>query len=226
VSPSLGSDEAFLRALRGSEEEELPEPAQSENERVSSRTNSRGGTETAPQPDRRVSPRRRRNYREDVTETLETPVVSKAPVENETFARPLITREQPGVRRRTGRTRLPMRRVHRTVKHVSVWSVLKMSLFYYMIALLLWLAFVVIIFQLISALQTFETVEAIAKSFQFDALTRIDIPIGAVVRWALLLGIIGVVIGTLVNTLLTFLYNVGSDLVGGIEITFVDREES
>jgi hypothetical protein len=33
-----------------------------------------------------------------------------------------------------------------------------------------------------------------------------------------------VVVGSIVNVFLAFLYNVGSDLVGGVEMTFVERD--
>jgi hypothetical protein len=43
-------------------------------------------------------------------------------------------------------------------------------------------------------------------------------------RWAFIMGLTLAVVGSLINALLAFLYNIGSDLVGGVEITFVERD--
>ena len=50
------------------------------------------------------------------------------------------------------------------------------------------------------------------------------ITLWVVEKWALLVGLIFVVIGSLINVMLALLYNAGADLVGGLEVTFVDRD--
>jgi hypothetical protein len=43
-------------------------------------------------------------------------------------------------------------------------------------------------------------------------------------KWAFLVGITFALITTLVNVFLAFLYNVAADLIGGLELTFVERD--
>ena len=48
---------------------------------------------------------------------------------------------------------------------------------------------------------------------------------GVVMRWAAYIGGALVLLATVVNVILAFLYNLGSDIVGGVEMTFVERDE-
>jgi Transmembrane domain of unknown function (DUF3566) len=43
-------------------------------------------------------------------------------------------------------------------------------------------------------------------------------------KWALLLAIAFLIIGSLVNALIAVLYNFAADTVGGIEMTFVEKD--
>jgi preprotein translocase subunit SecF len=52
----------------------------------------------------------------------------------------------------------------------------------------------------------------------------VDISLMFVERWAFFIGIMLVIAGSLINGFLAFLYNVGSDLVGGLEMTFSERD--
>jgi hypothetical protein len=53
---------------------------------------------------------------------------------------------------------------------------------------------------------------------------NVDISLGLVERWAFFLGLGLVVVGSLINLFLAFLYNVISDIVGGVELQFQERE--
>jgi Transmembrane domain of unknown function (DUF3566) len=130
------------------------------------------------------------------------------------------TREATRVRRR--RVRPSVRRVKRTLKRVNPWTVLKLSLFYYTIFLLVWLVFVAIVYWLLQPTELFEAIQDVGDIF-LD-WRNVDISLRFVERWALLIGVIGVLAGTLVNTFLALLYNIASDIVGGLEFTFVERD--
>lgn len=43
-------------------------------------------------------------------------------------------------------------------------------------------------------------------------------------KWALLLAITFLVLGSLINAFIAFLYNFAADTVGGIELTFVEKD--
>lgn len=125
------------------------------------------------------------------------------------------TRQQ--VRRRAG-----IRRVRRTVRRVDPFSVLKLSGFFYVIFLLVWLLFVAILYSLVDSMGLFEAAEDLGRGLVL--WEEVNITLGLVEKWALLIGLVFGVVGTLLNTLLAVLYNVGSDLLGGLELTFVEKD--
>ena len=127
------------------------------------------------------------------------------------------TASRQQVRRRTG-----IRRVRRTVRHVDPFSVLKLSGFFYAIFVLVWLLIVAVLFSLVESMGLFDAAEDLGRGLVL--WEEVNITLGLVEKWALLIGIVFAVIGTLVNTLLAVLYNVGSDLLGGLELTFVEKD--
>lgn len=112
--------------------------------------------------------------------------------------------------------------MRRTVRHVDPFSVLKLSAFFYAIFLLVWLLIVAVIYSLVESMGLFDAAEDLGRGLVL--WEEVNITLGLVERWALLIGIVFGVIGTLVNTLLAVLYNVGSDLLGGLELTFIEKD--
>lgn len=101
-------------------------------------------------------------------------------------------------------------------------SILKLSLFLYTCFLILWLIIVAIIYSILNSMGLFDTVEELLDAFavKWDS----TITLFLVERWAFLIGLTLVVIGALVNVFIAFLYNVAADTVGGVEMTFAERE--
>ena len=128
---------------------------------------------------------------------------------------------RPSSQRRP-RRRGALRRVKRTLRHVDPVSVFKLSLVYYGCFLVVWLIFVAILYAIVSSMGVFETVESLAKAFAVQ--WRGGITFLGVEKWALLFGILFWVGGSVLNLLLAFLYNVAADVVGGVEMTFVERD--
>jgi hypothetical protein len=116
-----------------------------------------------------------------------------------------------------------LRRVKRTLRHVDPVSVLKVSLIYYACLLIIWLIIVAIIFSFLKSLGLFDQIDSVAKGLK---LGRVEITLGVVEKWAFLVGATLTVLGSLVNVFLAFLYNAISDAVGGVEMTFVERDVS
>jgi hypothetical protein len=116
-----------------------------------------------------------------------------------------------------------VRRVRRTLKRVDPITVLKLSLFYYACFAALWLGFVAVVFWIVQSMGVFDAIEKLSEGLALG-WGKVDISLWFVERWALVLGLVWVVLMSIVNTFLAFLYNVGSDVVGGIEMTFVERE--
>lgn len=125
-------------------------------------------------------------------------------------------------RGRVVRRRGPVRRVRRTLRHIDPLSVLKLSFFYYGIGLIVWLVFVAIVFSVLNSMGLFNSIEEVSEGFALG--WQVNITLFFVEKWAFLIGLTLVVIGAIVNLLLAFLYNVGADLVGGIEMTFAERD--
>lgn len=108
------------------------------------------------------------------------------------------------------------------MRHVDPFSVLKLSGFFYAIFVLVWLLIVAVLYSLVESMGLFDAAEDLGKGLVL--WEEVNITLGLVEKWALLIGIVVAVIGTLVNTLLAVLYNVGSDLLGGLELTFVEKD--
>jgi hypothetical protein len=121
------------------------------------------------------------------------------------------------VRRRPG-----LRRVKRTVRHVDPFSVLKLSLFFYACFLVIWLVFVAIVYSILNSMGLFDAIEKFGRGLVL--WEEVNITLGFVERWALLIGFVFGVVASLINVILSVLYNVGADLFGGLELTFVERD--
>lgn len=127
-------------------------------------------------------------------------------------------RRQP---QRPVRPRPGTRRVRRTIKHIDPISVLKISAFFYAIGFVVWLILAAILYWF---LQSLGLVDAVAETSDVFAEERIEITLGYVERWAFVIGLVMVVVGCFVNTAVAFLYNVASDLFGGVQVTFAERD--
>jgi hypothetical protein len=140
----------------------------------------------------------------------------------ETTRSEVIPRSRPEPPRGRGRRRVPTRRLKRTLRHVDPVSILKLSLFFYVCFLVIWLIVVAIIYSLLSSMGLFDTIEELAEAFAVEWDSQITLFF--VERWAFLIGLTFAVVGSLVNVFIAFLYNVAADTVGGVEMTFIERD--
>ncbi len=109
----------------------------------------------------------------------------------------------------------------RTVRHLSVWSVAKVSIAFYFMLLV---AIVVASVALWYVANAFGSIQSIEKSIRtlFD-LSKFTIHPKQVAVYTALGGAILAVVGTLANILAALMYNLISDLVGGIRFDEVDE---
>jgi hypothetical protein len=126
--------------------------------------------------------------------------------------------------RQTRRTRgrVGIRRVKRTVKHVDPFSILKISLFFYAIFFVLWLVFVALLYYFVDGAGLFEIVDEVQAGFEVKQ--KLNFSLWSIERWAFLIGLTFVVVGSILNVFVAFLYNVAADILGGIEMTFVEKD--
>jgi hypothetical protein len=119
------------------------------------------------------------------------------------------------------RPRTGVRRVTRTLRQIDPLSVLKLSLIFYTIFLLVWLVLVALLFNVLDSAGVFDVMNQVLDGFAEDEVT---ISLFVVERWALLIGLTGVVLGSIVNVLLALFYNLVARWAGGAKMTFTERE--
>jgi len=138
-------------------------------------------------------------------------------------------------------TRLPKRGARRTrveIRRLGPVSVLKFSLiFYFCVFLVVYLA-LAIIWVILSASGVIDSLEELLGTiFPSNAglsptgqvSTRgappIQIDSGQVFTWLFFAGCVGVVIWSFINVFVAVMYNLISDIVGGVEVTLADRRD-
>jgi Transmembrane domain of unknown function (DUF3566) len=141
---------------------------------------------------------------------------------------PAPDRTAPGPHRRS-RPALPMlrrrprvRKVTRIVRRVDAWGVFKISVIFYVILYIILLVAGVLLWNLANTTGTVANVEGFIrdlfglKTFEFDG--------EKLFRASWVLGAILVVAGTGLNVTLAILFNLISDLVGGVRVTVLEEE--
>lgn len=114
--------------------------------------------------------------------------------------------------------RVVRRRV--TVRHLEPFSVLKLSvIFYFTVLLLVMLALTI----LWAALNNFGIVDIVLGALESVSLS-VEVRADSIARAIFLLGLLGVVVMSGVNVFLCFLYNLVSDLIGGLRMTLAEEE--
>jgi hypothetical protein len=115
------------------------------------------------------------------------------------------------------------RRSRRIVRRVDTWTVLKVSVVFYLCALLVVVVATVLLWYIASAFGTIHDIEKSVRTL-FDYSTYTLHP-GAVFLYTALGGLVLTVFGTLVNVLVAMLYNLISDVVGGLQIIVLADDE-
>lgn len=139
---------------------------------------------------------------------------------------PLVKQRPRPAPTRSTRKRGPLRRVKRTITHIDPLSVLKMSFFFYALFFVVWLLFAAILYNLIAATGVLDAIADIVNAFgDPNEVNPFELTFGVTMKWAIILGVLGVFIGSLINAVLAFLYNVANDVVGGVQVTFSERDE-
>jgi hypothetical protein len=128
-----------------------------------------------------------------------------------------VSGEQAAVRtdRRAARKQVEVRKV-------DLWSVLKVSLCFYLAGLVVLLVAGIVAWLLVDAAGGIHNFE----DFMGELLSANDYRIigGQLLLGAALVGLVLVALATILTTLAAALFNVFSELVGGVEVTLVDAE--
>jgi hypothetical protein len=126
-----------------------------------------------------------------------------------------------------GKARGP-RRARLQLRHIDTWSALKISLVLSIALFFIWMVAVGILYGVLSGLGVFDTLNdlfgQLGSSSGEDEATSNAITPGIVFGGAAVIGAINIVLMTALCTVGAFIYNLCSDLVGGLEVTLSERD--
>jgi hypothetical protein len=121
-----------------------------------------------------------------------------------------------------GRSKKARRRHARVViRKIGPWSVFKLSLIFYLCLMLVILGAGVILYGMLGAIGALDSVTRLIRDLFAEETFVVNG--GWLFTRGLGIGLVMVVVWSLINVFVVFLYNLISDLVGGVEITLAER---
>ncbi|HZQ27219.1 MAG TPA: DUF3566 domain-containing protein [Acidimicrobiales bacterium] len=114
------------------------------------------------------------------------------------------------------------RRVRRVIRRVDTWTVLRFSVLFYLSMLVVVLVAGVLLWLAASAAGVLDNFEKFVKDL--FALDSFHIQGGLIFRATLVGGLVLVLLGTGANVLMAVIYNLTSDVVGGVEVSVLEEE--
>jgi Transmembrane domain of unknown function (DUF3566) len=135
--------------------------------------------------------------------------------------RPMTVGTAPVARRKGRRARL-------TVKRIDPWTTLKFSFVYGLAGMVVLLVTVVVLYGVVDAMGVINSIRTfigdVSSSSNSNGTGLIAwLSFGRVMLVAVVIGAINVVLFTAFATLTAFIYNVCTDIVGGVEVTLAER---
>jgi Transmembrane domain of unknown function (DUF3566) len=119
------------------------------------------------------------------------------------------------------------RRARLQLRHVDTWSAFKISLVLSIALFFIWMVAVGVLYMVLGGLGVFDTLNELFGQLSTagggEGGGEVITP-GIVFGAAAVIGAINVVLLTALGTVATFIYNLSSDLVGGLEVTLSERD--
>ena len=131
-------------------------------------------------------------------------------------------RSRPAPRRSSPPSPARARHVRRVLRRIEPWTVLRFSLLFYASLLVVFLVAGIILWLVASVTGVVDNVETFIKDlFALDSFHFVgfELFLGTVLGGAVL-----VVLGTGLNMLMAVLYNLISDVVGGVEVIVLEED--
>jgi len=117
----------------------------------------------------------------------------------------------------------PPRRARLLVRHIDPWSTLKFSFVLSVAMFFVWLVAVGVLYGVLDGMGVFQQINGLYDEVSGNSGDRLLSP-GLVLGSATVVGAVNIVLFTALATIGAFVYNICSDLVGGIEITLAERD--
>lgn len=114
-----------------------------------------------------------------------------------------------------------IRRVTRVIRDIDPWSVFKVGLVFHFVAYLIMLVALVLLWSVASATGTIDNIQQFMKSFGWESF---EFKGGQLFVNVMVLGLLGVVLATALWVLAATIFNLITDLVGGIRVTVLEEE--
>lgn len=114
-----------------------------------------------------------------------------------------------------------VRRVSRIIRSVEPWSIFKVGLVFHASLYVVTLVTSVLLWNVASATGTVDNIERFMESFGWDSFQFNG---AQIFRGLWLLGLFAIVLGSALWVLAALLFNLITDLVGGIRVTVLEEE--
>jgi len=114
-----------------------------------------------------------------------------------------------------------LRRVKGSITKVNPFSVFKFSLLFYASIMLVGLLVAMMLFWAARSVGVVTNIENLIRALGW---TDFRVSGGSLARFLLFFGVLAVAFWSSVNLLLTMLYNLVSDVIGGVELEIVEQE--
>ena len=114
-----------------------------------------------------------------------------------------------------------IRRVTRVIRDIDPWSVFKIGLIFHFVVYLIMIVALVLLWSVASATGTIDNIQQFMKSFGWESF---QFKGGQLFVNVMVLGLLGVVLATALWVLAATIFNLITDLVGGIRVTVLEEE--
>ena len=124
---------------------------------------------------------------------------------------------------RRAEERVAQRRAKVVIRKVDPWSVLKFSLLFYFCLMLVFLLAFVILYWILGVTGVLDSIARVMSDVGFGGTVGFEFHGYWIFSRLFLVGLAGVVVWSLVNMLVSVLYNLVSDVVGGVNVTLTEQ---
>ncbi|HEX2902845.1 MAG TPA: DUF3566 domain-containing protein [Jatrophihabitans sp.] len=116
------------------------------------------------------------------------------------------------------------RRARLTLSHVNVYSVFKLSCVLAIALFFVWLIMIGVLYGILDVSGVFDRINQAVHQISGDGKTNNVVSGSLVGGFAIIIGVVYIVLFIALSTIGAMVYNLCADLVGGVEVTLAERE--